>query len=714
MADKTDPDKISQITEVKIIPRYIKPLLFCILFSGSIGIAMPSDAGAADKIIVVDINGGGDFKSIQDAINSLPEKALSPRIIFIKNGIYREKIFIEKSFVSLVGEDKEKTRILISLARDIWRCEHPDDWGVATINLKGNDLVLENLSISNDFGFDHINDKEGIHIDCPGDSLNHFKTVKRDGHQMALRSFGTTRLIVRNCILRAFGGDTVSPWNTEEGMFYFKNCLMEGGVDFYCPRGWAYAENCVFVAHGKTAAIWHDGSRIKDSKTVLKDCVFRGDDGFKLGRYHRDAQFYLLNCSFPANMADTPIYLNPSSPQNIIQWGHRVYFANCHRVSGDYAWFADNLSAAPGKPLAGEINPAWTFQGKWNPSAEPISIPATLSTANANPGMVTTDNTHIDTIAENMLLYQRAIGGWPKAVNEIKVDYKARLTETDKKNIRNDSLHNDATIDNNATSKEIRYLVNAYKKTGNEKYLAAAEKGIYYCLLAQRNNGGWPQYYPDSSLYRGQITFNDDAMINVMDILQDIVEGKKGFELVGKYLVSLSANAIQRGVACILKTQIKTGNQLTAWCAQYNPKTFEPEMARKFELASLSGSESVGIIRFLMRLPNPSPQIKESVMAAVEWLGMVKITGYSFGDITNADGKKDRVLQSSPNNSIWARFYEIGSNKPIFSGRDSIKKYDVKEIESERRNGYAWYGTWPKNLLEKEYPEWAKKNLIKS
>jgi PelA/Pel-15E family pectate lyase len=328
--------------------------------------------------------------------------------------------------------------------------------------------------------------------------------------------------------------------------------------------------------------------------------------------------------------------------------------------------------------------------------------------------MVTTDNTHIDTIAENMLLYQRAIGGWPKAVNEIKVDYKARLTETDKKNIRNDSLHNDATIDNNATSKEIRYLVNAYKKTGNEKYLAAAEKGIYYCLLAQRNNGGWPQYYPDSSLYRGQITFNDDAMINVMDILQDIVEGKKGFELVGKYLVSLSANAIQRGVACILKTQIKTGNQLTAWCAQYNPKTFEPEMARKFELASLSGSESVGIVRFLMRLPNPSPQIKESVMAAVEWLGMVKITGYSFGDITNADGKKDRVLQSSPNNSIWARFYEIGSNKPIFSGRDSIKKYDVKEIESERRNGYAWYGTWPKNLLEKEYPEWAKKNLIKS
>jgi hypothetical protein len=35
----------------------------------------------------------------------------------------------------------------------------------------------------------------------------------------------------------------------------------------------------------------------------------------------------------------------------------------------------------------------------------------------------------------------------------------------------------------------------------------------------------------------------------------------------------------------------------------------------------------------------------------------------------------------------------------------------VKEIESERRNGYAWYGTWPEKLLKTEYPAWAKNNL---
>ncbi|MEO8172065.1 MAG: pectinesterase family protein, partial [Sediminibacterium sp.] len=197
---------------------------------------------AEGKLVIVDAAGRGDFTSIQEAVNSLPDQAKAQRVIYIRNGIYREKIFIEKDFVSLVGEDKNKTRLVISLARDVWRCESKDDWGVATINLKGNDLVLENLTITNSFGFDNINNLEGIHIDCVGDSLNHFKTVRRDGHQMALRSFGTTRLIVRNCILRAYGGDTVSPWNTENGMFYFKDCVMEGGVDFYCPRGWAYAE----------------------------------------------------------------------------------------------------------------------------------------------------------------------------------------------------------------------------------------------------------------------------------------------------------------------------------------------------------------------------------------------------------------------------------------------------------------------------------------
>ncbi len=658
--------------------------------------------------IIVDQRGKGDFTSIQAAINSLPEEALQPRIIFIRKGIYQEKIFIEKNFVSLIGEDKLQTQLVISLARDIWRCENKDDWGVATINLQGSDILLENLTITNRYGLDNPQSK---HIDCPSDSLNHFKTVKTDGHQMALRSFGTSRLIVRNCHLLAYGGDTVSPWNVEAGMFYFKDCLMEGGVDFYCPRGWAYAENCEFVAHSKTAAIWHDGSAIKDAKTVLVNCRFSGDDGFKLGRYHRDAQFYLINCSFPKNMSDTPIYLNPSNPQNRIQWGHRVYFYNSHKAGGDLAWHADNLEQAVGSPKAAQINLSWTFAGKWLPDANATDI--SKYTINKKvPALITKvfETKETDFVAENMLVYQRSIGGWPKAVNEVVFDYQKKLTEQEIQIIKADSLHKDATIDNSATTKEIRYLAKAYKKTGNKNYLKAVEKGVSFLLKAQYANGGWPQYYPDTAIYRSQITYNDNAMVNVLNVLQDILEQKNDMGLIDPSYLPAIKDAVQRGVACMLATQIIVRDTLTAWCAQYNRRTLQPEMARKFELVSLSGNESVGITLFLMRIKNPSIQIQKAINAAVDWFRKVQIVGFTYKDIVapNEPKGKDRVLLPEAGSVVWARFYEISNNRPFFSGRDSQKKYDLKEIEVERRTGYGWYGTWPKKLLEEDYPKWLQ------
>ncbi len=313
--------------------------------------------------ITVDINGKGDFVSVQEAINHLPDMPREPSVIFIKNGIYNEKIYLEKNNVILEGEDKNKTVITQSIARDEWRCNHADDWGVATLNIKGSDITLSNLTITNSYGFDWITDRT---IDCPNDTVTHTKKITKTGHQMALRTFECTRMKVLNCVLKAFAGDTVSPWNVEDGMFYFKDCVMEGGVDFYCPRGWAYAENCEFFANTGSASIWHDGSKNKDSKTVLKNCSFKGFDGFKLGRYHRDAQFYLIDCVFADNMADTPIY--KVSTTNVIQWGERIYYNNCHRKAGDYSWFKDNLSTAEGSPNAKNINAAWVFGKRWNPA----------------------------------------------------------------------------------------------------------------------------------------------------------------------------------------------------------------------------------------------------------------------------------------------------------------------------------------------------------
>ena len=317
---------------------------------------------AAAKKLIVSPDGKGDFKSIQAALASLSDTATEARVIFIKKGIYKEKIYIEKHNIILEGEDRNAVVLTASVAREAWRCVHADDWGVATLNIDGNDITLKNLTVINSFGFDHEQDHK---IACVQDTAAVLKNITRYGHQMALRTMAATRFKALACTFKSYGGDTVSPWNVRAGLFYFKDCLMEGGVDLYCPRGWAYAEGCHFVAHRGEAALWHDGSQIQDSKTVLNRCFFEGYEGFKLGRYHRDAQFFLLDCTFASQMADRAIYRVETN--NTIQWGHRVYYYNCHRQGGDYAWFADNIASASLDLMPPRIDARWVFGDKWNP-----------------------------------------------------------------------------------------------------------------------------------------------------------------------------------------------------------------------------------------------------------------------------------------------------------------------------------------------------------
>lgn len=663
----------------------------------------------AQNEIVVAPDGSGNFKTIQEAINSLPAADnKTQRIILIKKGTYSEKIFIDKNFITLRGEDPKNTIVTISLARDEWRCDNKDDYGTAAINLQGSDITLENLSFINSYGKDAKADKE---IVCPKEAGN-IKVIKPGGHQMALRSFKTTRLIVKNCIFRAYGGDTVSPWNTWEGMYYFKDCVMEGGVDFYCPRGWALAENCTFICHNNNAAIWHDGSDVQSSKTVLINCKFTGDDGFKLGRYHRDAQFYLLNCSFAKNMADAEIYWVPSKEKrDSLKWGKRIYYYNCKTKGGDYAWHKNNLPADFG---INEYNVPWVFDYKWNPTNEGVKLnPGGAPEQPATPA--TTSQTG-DPVADNMLLYQRSNGGWPKHFKDKVVDYKKTLSPAELEELKAGYEKGiDATIDNNATTKEIKYLVSAYKTHKIKSYLDAATKGIDYLLKAQYANGGWPQFYPDFSSYRSQITYNDNAMVNVLTVMQDIAEGKNDFDVIDKSYIAKCNAAVQKGIDCIIKTQYKQNGILTSWCAQYNAKTLVPEMARKFELASLSGSESVTIVRFLMRQQNPTKEMIAAVNGAVEWFNKVKIVGYNWVEVKapNESSGRDKILVKDDNSIIWARFYDLQTNEPIFVGRDSQPKKTIAEVENERRIGYAYYVTNPLKLISEEYPKWAAKWGIK-
>jgi pectate lyase len=68
------------------------------------------------------------------------------------------------------------------------------------------------------------------------------------------------------------------------------------------------------------------------------------------------------------------------------------------------------------------------------------------------------------------------------------------------------------------------------------------------------------------------------------------------------------------------------------------------------------------------------------------------------------DGER-LVIKDASAPVIWARFYEIETNRPIFCGRDGLIKYDISQIEAERRNGYAWYGNWGEKVA-RAYAEW--------
>jgi PelA/Pel-15E family pectate lyase len=302
-------------------------------------------------------------------------------------------------------------------------------------------------------------------------------------------------------------------------------------------------------------------------------------------------------------------------------------------------------------------------------------------------------------IATNILSYQSDLGGWPKNTDTTAAPYTG------------DRAKLQPTFDNSATTDELRFLAQIFNATHEAKYDEAFRKGYDYILKAQYPTGGWPQYYPPPKSYHRHITFNDDSMVRLMLFLRETYAARD-YAFIDEARKAAARAAFERGVECIVKCQVKVDGKLTAWCAQHDETDYSPRPARTFELATLSGSESVGITRLLMSLDHPKPEVIQSVNAAVAWLESAKLVGIKVvqqPDKAAPKGMNKIVVQDPAAPPMWARFYDIASNKPIFSDRDGVAKANLADIGYERRNGYAWLGYWPQALLEKEYPAWRAK-----
>jgi PelA/Pel-15E family pectate lyase len=310
-------------------------------------------------------------------------------------------------------------------------------------------------------------------------------------------------------------------------------------------------------------------------------------------------------------------------------------------------------------------------------------------------------------VVDNVLAMQYPCGGWDKNL-ERSMDMAEPLSDSFKRRLARRA--DQATIDNGATYTQLRFLAGAYSATHDERVRDAINRGIDYLLAAQYENGGWPMFYPLRKGYYTHIHFNDNSVSGVMELMEDIARGEATFEFVDSDRRQKAAAAVAKGIDCILKCQVVVDGKRTVWCAQHDEETFAPAAARAFEPVSLSGHESVDLVRCLMRVENPSPEIIEAVESAVAWFDAAKIDGIRVMRVRTPDGW-DRAVEKDPEASpIWARFYEIGTNRPIFTGRNRIVRYNYSEIEPERRRGYAYYGDWPNKLLRREYPAWRQKH----
>lgn len=265
------------------------------------------------------------------------------------------------------------------------------------------------------------------------------------------------------------------------------------------------------------------------------------------------------------------------------------------------------------------------------------------------------------------------------------------------------------TIDNDATTTQLNFLAKVISASGSlnaKQFRASFLLGIEYLLEAQFPNGGWPQVWPLEGGYHDAITYNDNAMTQVLDLLDRVSRGEGDFAFVPKDLRRQVAESFARGIRCLLETQIKNNGRLTAWAQQVDPFTLQPVSARNFEMPAISAGESAGILLLLMNdLPHPTAEEQRAIDSGIAWLRKTSIYGESWQH--SPDGRD--LMPAAGSGPLWARYYQIGTNKPIFGDRDKSIHDDVKEISRERRNGYAWYSDGAKQALDR-FTTWSQQH----
>ena len=640
----------------------------------------------ANADIIVAADGSGNAKSVQEAVDKVPSNNKARIVIRIKPGTYLEQVRVpaDKPYISFIGESAEQTKITFNLSNKAAGSTSAS----YSIYIGGHDFHAENITFENSFG---------------------------TGSQAVAVLVEADRVVFKNCRFLGWQ-DTLYAKN---GRQYYRDCYIEGHVDYIFGQAAAIFDHCNIHSKGdgyitapmRFAADEPSGFVFLNSTLTSENTK----NGIYLGRPWRDfGRTVFINTKMDA--AIRPEGWHHWEPQR----EKTAYFAEYGSTgtgadsAARVAW-AHKLGDADVKEFSIEY-----FLGGhdgWNPNS---SKDAWLEKTKPDWALVSWSDVfkqkplwyqtdEAARIADQLLIYQKENGGFEK-----NVDMALMLTQKEKELLlakRSDV--SETTIDNRTTYPQVAYLgrvitaslLKPSPPANLPKYKDAFNKGLDYLLASQYENGGFPQFYPLKKGYYTHITFNDDAMIGVLKVLREIAKKKEDYLFVDEPRRSKAEAAVAKALPLILKLQVVVNGKKTVWAAQYDELTLKPAAARKFEPVSLTAGESVGIVRFLMLDSKPSPEIVDAIESAIDWYRKNKIDGIRW---VRQNGE-NTVVKDKTAPPIWARFYEIETMKPIFIGRDAIIKYDVMQIEAERRNGYAWYVSEPNDLLNEDYPKWKAK-----
>ncbi len=640
-------------------------------------LAGPSIANAACEIKVA-ADGRGDTRTVSEAIDKVPVGNKARCIIRISPGIYTEQIRVpaNKPYISFLGQDAKTTKLTFSISNR----EAGSTSAAYATYIGGHDFYAENITFENSFG---------------------------TGSQAVAVLVEADRAVFNKCRFLGWQ-DTLYAKN---GRQYYVDSYIEGHVDYIFGQAAAVFENCHLHSKGdgyiaapmRFAASEPAGFLFIKSRLTSENTA----KGIYLGRPWRDyGRTVFINTTMDADirpegwhhwephrektafLAEYGSTGKGSNPEARVAWARKLNDAEVKQFSVEYF-----LSGRDGWDPFKQDNFAW--QEKTSPDFGLVS----WNDVHKQPKLWYAVD-EATRIANQVLLYQRDNGGWEK-----NVDMAAMLTQAERAKLIAEKNATDTTIDNSATTTQLEYLAKVITAKNIDNHRVGFYKGVDFLLAMQYENGGFPQFYPLKKDYSRHITYNDNAMVNVLKVLRDIAKKKEDYLFVDEERRLKAERAVEKAIPVLLKTQVVIDGTRTVWAAQHDEITFQPAAARKFEPISLTAGESVGIVKFLMLDSLPSPEVRDAIESAVKWFESTKLTGMRWERV---NGERV-VVKDKFAPPIWARFYEIKSMKPIFIGRDGVIKYDIAQIEAERRNGYAWYVSAADKLLTEDYPKWKAK-----